>query len=131
MPQQEVGEIGKFLFHQFAQGAHIGGDQFPAAPAGKNTKGTILLPGAAMAQVILTADRVAVIGQKTGKPVITAYVLRNAVDDLNHRFGLSLIGEPLGTVDRMLTVAGREGKFAKFCHRNSLHFKSVIYFLSV
>lgn len=62
-----------------------------------------------MTQVVLAAHQIAVLCQKSGSPLIAAYMLRNSVDDLHHAPERDL-GDPLLGVDGVDAVTGRIGK---------------------
>ena len=115
MPQQEPGQAGEALPLPLPQGADIPGQIIPAVPLAQEAVFSGTGRGPAVAQVVVSAHGEAMSGQKAGKMVIAAHVLRDPVDQLHHGPGRRG-GGPLNRMDGVEAVAGGEGKGLEVCH---------------
>ena len=69
-----------------------------------------------MSQMVVPHYRIAVLCEETGKGVVAADMLGNAVDQLDHRLRGAGFGQPLHRVDLVEAVAGGKSKFLQNSH---------------
>ena len=90
----------------------------PALLVGEPTQLRVVVDALPVAQVVISADHVAVVREKAGKCVVAGYILRHAVDQLDHGFDLAL-RLPEAAVDVVDAVGGGKCKIADFTHSNT------------
>ena len=93
------------------QGADVVGHFDPAGLVGGVAQILGILGGVAVAQMILGAEQIAMVGHKTGKAVIAANVLGDAVHQLENRLRCAVIRNPSAAVEGRGAVCGGETKF--------------------
>ena len=115
MAQQHIGQAGPPLPLQPPQGVHVPGHQIPAVLGGEEAVFPVCHCGP-VAQVVLAAHHIAPPGEKFRHVGITAHMLGNAVDDLDHPTGRSL-RRPLHRLNGLPPIGGGIGQRAALGHR--------------
>ena len=111
MAENEIGDAGILGCDALVQGADVVGHFDPAVLVGGIAQILGILGGIAVAQMVLGADQIAVVGHKAGKAVITANVLGDAVHQLENRLGCAVFRGPGAAIEGRGAVCGGETKF--------------------